>query len=94
MVRRPDHKTTCQTDKTTGKRKFRAGPDCKASQAYPQGFGEAVAQLYLMHQEDVREHRRKLENDGAHYDISKLVFKECNDMWSDAELGVVFDLLS
>jgi hypothetical protein len=82
-----------QVNPTTGKKSWRAGKDCKASQHYPAGFGEAIRKLYEMHHDDVVKHCQQVEAESAPLSFRDVVFATCMDDWDDAELAVVWKLL-
>ena len=88
---------TVYTDKN-GKRCVHGGAALKASQAYPDGFGMAMRELYL-------EHRKELEEAATESLISvediNVSEKDImvqgltgTDRWSDAKLKDVFTHLS
>ena len=83
-----------QTNPTTGQRTWRAGKDCKASEAYPKGFGEAVAKVLANHREELQQHSRDLENLSEDIPIRNVLFQQMEDEWTDAELGRVWQLLT
>jgi len=85
-----------QVHPVTGKKSWRAGKDCKASQHYQAGFGlfgEAIRKLYKMHHDDIAQHCQEVDAESASFSFRVVVFATCTDDWDDAELAVVWKLL-
>ena len=82
------------TDAKTGKKKYAGGKGMKASQAYPHGFGEAVAKLYERHEDEIRSHVEGLVDAASAAPVpvnhGMSLFRQPRDKWSDAMLRPVF----
>jgi len=79
---------------SNGKKCWRAGPGCKASQHYPPGFGLAVRKLMDMHADDLKKYTEQIRAESADTSIRGVVFAQSSDDWDDASLDEVFNLLS
>ena len=65
--------TRCWTN-SAGQKKWCGGRDLKASQTYPRGFGEAVAGLVAMYDEDIKRGARELMGNALRaYEIGEVV---------------------
>ena len=52
-----------------------------------------MAKLYDLHENEIVQNAKDLENRSADTSFRHVVFAECDDDWDDAELGVVWKLL-
>ena len=78
-----------------GKKTYTAGPDCKSTQSYPHGFGEAVQYLYQRHEEHISKHAASIRNRAVDVKVPSFpLYGPLEDEWEDAELADVMRLIS
>ena len=71
--------------------KVKGGPGLKASQAYPDLFGQKVAETFLRHRGPLRQHPEYHSTFVRAHSLLKLTGGE--DLWQDADLKPVMDYL-
>lgn len=79
-----------------GREVYAGARDLKASQAYPAGFGDAVASMFVTHQAAFCMRARALHKTAvrAYEQMPPMVVDPDPDVWADAQLAGVLELLS
>ena len=81
-----------------GRLRVSGGPDLKATQAYTEGFGEAVAKTFASGAADVLDRVKQLRAEAGSYNFTAdslrmVPLKTRRDRWHDADLRPILKML-
>ena len=89
----PESDVVTKTVNILGQTVVSGNDKLKGTEAYPIDFGRAVAAVHCANQDDVLALAESLPV-GGDVDVLELFARVPGDTWEDAELGLVFSLLS
>ena len=78
----------------TGVKRFTGGKHLKATQSYTKTFGDAVQRVFTLHKAGITSWALMAQKSALHATVKKAdLITQDADMWNDAKLDGIFDLL-